>query len=284
MKLLPISLQSDPVVVVMFEAAIIQLQELYDKAMMVVDFVNIDKLPEDLLDLIAFEKHVDFYDNDLTIEQKRELIKTSISWHRKKGTRWAVENVVSIVYKNAQVYEWFEYEGDPYFFCIYVDEPFIFAKDLKRLTNLIDATKNKRSWLEYIAIKLRQTDYLKLEHFSYSYPNYYEKCGELITYPIHGLGIGSVIGLPDLQYRYPVYYDPSDTFNTAPTPGANLSGGVSLVEHQYDYPNYYPITNVVESEDFIKGAFTETKTNLQQTTASMRMLAPVCGIFTGGGM
>lgn len=158
---------------------------------------------------------------------------------------------------------------------------------------------------------------LILTHFTYHYPIYYHKCGELITYPIHGLGIGTIIGLPDLQYRYPVYYNPSDTFNTAPTPGANLSGVVSLAEHQYDYPNYYkpsdtfdthgiqgmqvkgaldaqssyyrypnyyPVTNVVESENFLKGAFTEAKTNLQQTTASMRMMAPICGNFTGGGM
>lgn len=125
---------------------------------------------------------------------------------------------------------------------------------------------------------------LILSHFVYRYPIYYHKCGELVTAPILGLGIGSIIGLPELQYRYPVYYNPSDTFYTTPIPGANLSGGVSMMDYQYDYPNYYPATNVIESEAVLKGAFTGTETNMLQTTASMRMMAPICGIFTGGGM
>lgn len=204
-KLLPYSLSQDPVLVAMFEALVIQLKEAYDEADLLYDFVNIDKLPEPLLDVIAYEKHVDFYDNQLTIEQKRELIKSSISWHRKKGTRWAVERVVSIVYPNANVYEWFEYDGHKYRFKIEVDEPFIASKDMKRLRELVEATKNKRSWLEYIAIKMPQTQYIELDSDQYHYPIYLPICGEIYCAGMPGVGPDSSIEMKTENYSYPVY-------------------------------------------------------------------------------
>lgn len=157
LKLLPYSLTHDPVVVAMYEAAIIQLQEVYEEADALVDLVNVDKLPEPILDLIAYEKHVDFYDNELTLNQKRELIKSSISWHRKKGTRWAVENVVSKVYPKAEVFEWFEYDGNKYRFKVQLNLDAFLSRDfdIRRLKKLIDETKNKRSWLDNNGIILK---------------------------------------------------------------------------------------------------------------------------------
>lgn len=204
-KLLPYSLSQDPVLVAMFEALVIQLKEAYDEADLLYDLVNIDKLPEPLLDVIAYEKHVDFYDNQLTIEQKRELIKSSISWHRKKGTRWAVERVVSIVYPNANVYEWFEYDGHKYRFKIEVDEPFIASKDMKRLRELVEATKNKSSWLEYIAIKMPQTQYIELDSDQYHYPIYLPICGTFHCEGVPGAATDKALEMKSENYTYPVY-------------------------------------------------------------------------------
>lgn len=204
-KLLPYSLSQDPVLVAMFEALVIQLKEAYDEADLLYDLVNIDKLPEPLLDVIAYEKHVDFYDNQLTIDQKRELIKSSISWHRKKGTRWAVERVVSIVYPNANVYEWFEYDGHKYCFKIEVDEPFIASKDMKRLRELVEATKNKRSWLEYIAIKMPQTQYIELDSDQYHYPIYLPICGTFHCEGVPGAATDKALKMKSENYTYPVY-------------------------------------------------------------------------------
>src|SRR5690606_24826621 len=116
LKLLPYSLKQDPVLVAMFEAVVIQLHEAYEEAETLSNLVDVDKIPERLLDLLAYENHVDFYDSDLTVEQKRELVKKSFSWHRKKGTRWAVEQILHIFFKDVDLYEWFEYDGTPYRF------------------------------------------------------------------------------------------------------------------------------------------------------------------------
>lgn len=205
LKLLPMSLTKDPVVIAMYEAMCIQLQEAYEEAHVVVDIVNVDKLPEPLLDLIAFEKHVDFYDAELSITQKRELIKSSISWHRKKGTRWAVERVVSIVYPNAKVQEWFEYGGHKYRFKIEVEEPYIANKDMKRLREMVEATKNKRSWLEYIAIKLPQKQYIELAPEKFDYPVYLPICGTFHCEGTPGTQKATTVDIHSQNYKYPVH-------------------------------------------------------------------------------
>ena len=58
---------------------------------------RLDELSEALLDELAWEYHVDFYDQTLPIEQKREMVRQAIESHRKKGTAAVVRNVVSII-------------------------------------------------------------------------------------------------------------------------------------------------------------------------------------------
>ncbi|MEQ6355910.1 phage tail protein I [Lysinibacillus sp. M3] len=162
LKLLPRSLHQDPVLVAIAEAGEIQLKQAYQEAEDIYNLYDIDKKPEQLLDLLAYEKHVDFYDNELSIDQKRELIKSSIGWHRKKGTRWAVEHVASMVFEDAVVNEWFEYKGKPYFFKIKINinQP----GSIQQLKNLINATKNKRSWLDNITLAITDRPSNEVEH------------------------------------------------------------------------------------------------------------------------
>lgn len=205
LKLLPYSLRQDPVFVAIAEAVEIQLKQAYQEAEALYNLVDIDNLPEALLDLLAYEKHVDFYEVDLPVEQKRELIKASIKWHRKKGTRGAVEDVVSIIYKNAQVFEWFEYGGEEYRFKIEVEEPFIANEDMKRLKKMVEATKNKRSWLEYVAVKMQQNQYIEIESNKSHYPVYLPICGEVYCEGVPGLGTIKNIEIKSNNFTYPVY-------------------------------------------------------------------------------
>lgn len=205
LKLLPYSLRQDPVLVAIAEAVEIQLNQAYQEAEDIYNLVDIDKMPEALLDLLAYEKHVDFYEVGLPVEQKRELVKASIKWHRKKGTRGAIEDVVSIIYKNAQVFEWFEYGGEEYRFKIEVEEPFIANEDMKRLKRMVEATKNKRSWLEYVAVKMQQTQYIELEAATSYYPVYLPICGEIHCAGMPGVGPDSSIEMKTENYSYPVY-------------------------------------------------------------------------------
>lgn len=248
-SLLPNSLKSDPFVVALGEAVEIELKEAYREAENMANLNDVDKLPEQLVDYLAYQKHVDFYEHTLSIDQKRKLIKNATQVHRKKGTPFAIEKVLESLRLPGEVLEWFQYVGNPYYFRVEIEAVELTSETLKLLNMLIDEYKNKRSWLDYIAIKMKQSDFLHLKHFAYQYPIYYHKCGELVTAPIHGMGIGSVVGVSDMQYRYPIYYNPADAFNT----------------------------------DGMPGGFTVESAQIKQTSAGMRMMAPVCGVFTSGG-
>jgi phage tail P2-like protein len=84
-------------------------------------YTRIDELPEDLLDILAYDFKVDWYGYDYGIEAKRSLIKNSFNVHRHLGTWGAVEKALSDIYPGSEVEEWFEYGGDPFYFRVLLD-------------------------------------------------------------------------------------------------------------------------------------------------------------------
>lgn len=113
---------------------------------------RLDELPPQILDLLAWQWHVDFYDGTFSPERKRNLIRRSIAWHRIKGTPAAVEEVVKAAYGNCVLTEWFEYGGEPYFFKVAVtlEEESTDKSRWKNVIAAISSAKNTRSWLEDI--------------------------------------------------------------------------------------------------------------------------------------
>lgn len=74
---------------------------------------NIDNLDEAVLDILAYDLKVDWYDYDYPIQAKRELIKNSILAHKRLGTVYAVKSVLNSLYPNSELEEWFTYDGTP---------------------------------------------------------------------------------------------------------------------------------------------------------------------------
>lgn len=154
LKLLPHSLRQDPVLVAIAEAAEIQLKQAYQEAEVISNLVNIDKIPEELLDLLAFEKHVDFYQANLPISQKRNIVKSSISLHRKKGTPAALHLVFDKLALDSKLKEWFQYGGEPFYFKIEVNikDKSVSEETLSALIRMVNEYKNVRSHLEKIDV------------------------------------------------------------------------------------------------------------------------------------
>ena len=125
---------------------------------------RLDELSEEVIDLLAWQWHVDFYEPiGMDIETKRRLIKNSIAWHRIKGTPAAVEQVVSAVFDTSHVQEWFEYGGKPYHFKVITEDVTTDPNVLARMRRAINAAKNTRSWLETIEFILHLQDEEKAE-------------------------------------------------------------------------------------------------------------------------
>lgn len=122
-------------------------------------YPRIDKLSSNLIDALAIQLHVDFYDTTLDLENRRALVKNSILWHMKKGTPFAVAGVVSAAFDTAEVKEWYEYGGEPYHFKV-VTEYVTTEKDkLEQMKRAIESVKNVRSWLDAIEFILHLVDH-----------------------------------------------------------------------------------------------------------------------------
>ena len=118
--------------------------------------INIDTLPEAVLDILARDFRVDWYDSNATPERKRQQIRTAFDVHRHKGTKNAVETAVSAIVPGATVEEWFEYNGEPYCFRIVIetDGHNLGVADQQRLLLNVQYYKNARSRLESIHYRL----------------------------------------------------------------------------------------------------------------------------------
>ena len=76
-------------------------------------FQNIDELDESLLDILAADCKIDWYDYDADIDTKRRQIKSN--WHVRVrlGTVSAVKTALQSVWSDTTVEEWYKYSGDP---------------------------------------------------------------------------------------------------------------------------------------------------------------------------
>lgn len=118
-------------------------------------FPNIDILPEALLDTLAQDLKIDWYDTDSPVEYKRNTVKECILVHKYKGTKYAVETALHSMFASAEVQEWFEYSGEPFHFKVVVYGST--SSGLKKLNSKLMYAKNLRSVLDMVEFVLTPT-------------------------------------------------------------------------------------------------------------------------------
>lgn len=118
-------------------------------------YTRLDTAPETVLDVLAVDWKIDWYDTELTVEQKRRIVKTALTVRRLMGTAAAVKLQVHAIYPEATVTEWFQYDGRPGCFRVSLPLPKegITAAEYRRLKTGILTTKNERSHLDMIDIQ-----------------------------------------------------------------------------------------------------------------------------------
>lgn len=153
---LPPALRSDPSVVVLSEV----LAELLAARPAEIDrlliYPAIDTLDEPLLDILARDFKVDWWDPEYSLEEKRRTLKDSWRVHRLLGTRAAMETAISAIYPHTQVLEWFEYGGEPYHFRLHINvsDDNIESDKQRRVLSRLDTYKNLRSHLDTINYRM----------------------------------------------------------------------------------------------------------------------------------
>lgn len=113
-------------------------------------YSKIDTLPIEVVDLLAWQFHVDSYDLAVDDSARRSMVKTAILDHRYKGTPWALTQAVRLVIPDGKIKEWQDYGGSPYRFKVTTEQGFSSAMHLQDLLRSIANSKNVRSWLDGI--------------------------------------------------------------------------------------------------------------------------------------
>ena len=116
-------------------------------------FPRVDELPEEVLDILAIDLKIQWYEIDAPILNKRQVVKECMLIHKYKGTKYAVETVLRSMYNFAEVKEWFEYSGNPYHFKVIIYDTSGDKAKRERTLEKIEYYKNIRSVLEETIFK-----------------------------------------------------------------------------------------------------------------------------------
>jgi phage tail P2-like protein len=160
LDLVPPNFKKDTDIIAASKAIDKEFISLVNSIKNVLTFADIDNVTPEVLDLLAWELHCDFYDNTLPIDVRREIVKNALIWHFTKGTPAAVEELMTTVFGDGQVLEWFEYGGQPYHFKVLTSNTDVTTAKLEEFTKALNSVKRKSTRLE--AIEVTATDKMSL--------------------------------------------------------------------------------------------------------------------------
>ena len=152
-EFLPQYMQSDDTAKAFEYAVQKQILRIVNQIKMLEIYTSINTQPESILDELGWQFNIPEYTSALSIDAKRNLIKTAISTHRKRGTVAAVRQVVTDIFGDARLEEWFQYNGQPYHFKIYTSNISVGDTETKLFEDIIASSQNVRSYLEKIIIE-----------------------------------------------------------------------------------------------------------------------------------
>lgn len=152
-ELMPSILKRDEFANALCDAIEPILKELNEEVENVLIYGRIDFLSESDIDKLIDQFSIDYYQNNLSLDQKKKMVKTALKFHIIKGTVGAIEDYGDIIFESkTEVETWFDFNRDPYTFRIVVDLCSLMGFD--DFCNGVDKVKAKRSHLEGVTGKI----------------------------------------------------------------------------------------------------------------------------------
>lgn len=128
---------------------------------------------EKILDLLAIEMKVPFYDENFNIDTKKEVIKKSILLQRQAGTDYAIEQMLKDILGGGKVIPWYQYGGKQGCFKIEAENQGATEDIQEELLKIIENVKRKSAWLEAVEIvtdgEMGIKIYVKRDEVSFEY-------------------------------------------------------------------------------------------------------------------
>lgn len=119
--------------------------------------INIESLSEDVLDELALEKNIFWYDPKADIQVKRNLIRNADKVFKYLGTNYAIEQVVQDYFGDGEVEEWYEYGSMPYHFRVVTSNTSVTGTQADMFNEAVEKIKRKSTRLEEVLVALSAT-------------------------------------------------------------------------------------------------------------------------------
>ena len=165
-RALPPTLANDPKILPLARTIAAPLQENIELAGVTLIFHRIDELKEDVLDILARDMHVDWWDDSYPIVIKRRVLKDSVRVHMRLGTKFAVQTTLRNIFPHSEVERWYEYGGTHHRFRIILDlTQAIIPADFTRLTRALDTCNRLTVHLDEISFQFSSRIEVKTDTF-----------------------------------------------------------------------------------------------------------------------
>lgn len=117
-------------------------------------YSDVDDLDEEILDYFAVEMRSMYYEQNLEIERKREIVKNTLKWYTYAGVPATAAEMVGVVFGSGKIVEWFNYDEPPFTpgtFDI-ITSARLTPDIIEQLNAMIQKAKNVRSHIRKVTI------------------------------------------------------------------------------------------------------------------------------------
>ena len=117
-------------------------------------YANIDRLSNSILDELAWQFNIPEYASNLDITAKRLLVKNCFRTHKQRGTAGAVARVVSDIFGNGYVEEWFEYGGEEYHFRVVTSNQSVTGEQAEIFADAVNKVKRASTIMDTVIVDM----------------------------------------------------------------------------------------------------------------------------------
>jgi phage tail P2-like protein len=148
LELLPENLRANADIIAASQAVDKEFQALAGKVKNCLTIADVDNASAEVIDNLAGQMQVDFYDQSYSLAKRRELVKNAYIYKYRKGTTSVVKEIAEKTWENVSLVEWFEYGGEPYKFKLVFDGSLPDDDELTEIIAAIKSVKNVRSHMD----------------------------------------------------------------------------------------------------------------------------------------
>lgn len=196
LKLLPSFMRGDTAVIALSAAMDTLLRTPSERIPTIRTWDQIENLTSKECDALAWELDVDWYDDTLGLDEKRATIEAAQLIKRKRGTKWAVEQLITAYFGEGYVVEWYEIGGSPFTFIALTTNEEITQEDYAKFIEAVRSAKNARSHIAGVFYYWEQSQEIDAR---FDYADYkYDFLREAGTYPAPAM-VGAAIHDPGIE-------------------------------------------------------------------------------------